>query len=608
MKQKSLIFLRNFLLMTMSLLFVYASGTAQEGYFGSEIRISAQNAICEWPCIAANPDDVLLIVFSQEVGSRNDIYYTISTNGGANWSTPLPTNSVNEWAKAIYLDADEEGNFHLAYSDGASSFSREIYYRWYDTAADVWSPRVRLSTSAGNCNWCNISVDGDQVTVIWYQELGGDELPVVYIKTKTIGQAWPGEPEDVAQNPTDGHIYPSVKAMNGNIYAIWQLQKYAAGAAEPFSKAIWFREKRDGLWLPALEVGKWAWPDLEVDNYGDPHCIYPENGNVNYRCRINDNWHNQVRINTRSSVDGFFDMDFRNDTLVACFQMGAANNPSERDSSYFRVRRKNPDTGNWANWEAPVELDSGGDSTLGRVFIDSEGFAHFAWADWGSITRRLPDCIYYNKWKVCEPDAPSISLSKTSLSFFAPQGEDAGTKVFKIRNNGPDELNYTLTPNQDWITLSQTSGTVEEEWQEITVSVDTNLEVGDHAGKVTVTAPEADNSPRQVNIALKVDPPPIFAPQNFEVVKEENKTVFIREIVHHLSWDVHPDNKDIVKYIITCSYEENGVATTKIYTVDAPETAFDNRMVTDGIECTYIIKAEDDQGRQGEESEPVVVK
>ncbi|MBN1274066.1 MAG: BACON domain-containing protein [Candidatus Aminicenantes bacterium] len=608
MKGKTAILLRNSLAIIISLFVLNIASTAQEGYFGQEIRISASNAICEWPCIAANMEDVLLIVYSQEAGSRNDIYYSVSTNGGANWSTPLPTGSANEWCKSIYLDPDEEGNFHMAYSDGASSFSREIYYRSYNPTTDVWSPRVRLSQSAGNCNWCNISVDGDQITVIWYQELGGNLLPVIYIKTATIGEAWPSEPEDVAQNPTDGHIYPSVKAVNGNIYAIWQLQKYAAGASEPFSKAIWFREKRDGVWLAALEVGKWAWPDIEVDSYGDPHCIYPESGNVNYRCRINDNWHGQVRLNTSGSVDGFFDMDYRNDTLVACFQQGAANNPGERDSSYFRIRRKNPNTENWGNWEAPVELDSGGDSTLCRVFIDSQGFAHFTWADWGSVTRRDPDCIYYNKWKVCDPDAPSIQLSKTSLSFTAPQGEDAGTKIFKIRNSGPSELNYTLTANQDWITLSKTSGTVEEEWDEISVSVDTNIEVATHTGKITVTSDEADNSPREIHVTLKVDPPPIFAPQNFTGVKEENKTVFIREIVHHLSWEAHPDNKDIAKYIITCTYTENGISTTKIFEVNASQKTFDNRMVTDDVEYTYIIKAEDDQERQGQESEPVTIR
>jgi hypothetical protein len=206
--------------------------------------------------------------------------------------------------------------------------------------------------------------------------------------------------------------------------------------------------------------------------------------------------------------------------------------------------------------------------------------------------------VYYDKFKVGEPDAPFLILSKYHLNFTAAQGDPAPTQSFKIRNGGPETLDFEIS-SDEWITVTLVSGTAGDDWVEIFVDVDTDIDVGEHEGIITVTSSEASNSPQKVNVKLKVNPPPIFEPLNFSVVSQRNKTIFFQEIIHMLEWDPHPDNKDIAKYLITCEYQANGVTTAQKFEVDGATYEHTIRNVKPGISYTYSIQAVDIKDRIG---------
>lgn len=96
-----------------------------------------------------------------------------------------------------------------------------------------------------------------------------------------------------------------------------------------------------------------------------------------------------------------------------------------------------------------------------------------------------------------------ISLSPEELDF----GSTTTSMELNITNNGSGNISYTLSPSNNWIKLSRTTGTFTKT-ENITVSVDrTSLSEGDHSGSLTLTIGEDKvNIPVRMNIPSKEKP------------------------------------------------------------------------------------------------------
>lgn len=80
------------------------------------------------------------------------------------------------------------------------------------------------------------------------------------------------------------------------------------------------------------------------------------------------------------------------------------------------------------------------------------------------------------------PAEPILSFEPNTLNF----GHDKESLPFTIKNNGTGNLNWTLTPNKTWITLSETSNT-----NQSTINVSVNraaLENGSFSGQVGISS------------------------------------------------------------------------------------------------------------------------
>jgi len=101
--------------------------------------------------------------------------------------------------------------------------------------------------------------------------------------------------------------------------------------------------------------------------------------------------------------------------------------------------------------------------------------------------------------------APSvIALDRTALNYGAIYNSATVTSAQSvlIQNVGSGPLNWTATDDQAWISVSPGSGV---ESNALSVSVDsTGLSVGPHTGTVTVSDPNASNTPQSVAVTLDV--------------------------------------------------------------------------------------------------------
>jgi hypothetical protein len=103
------------------------------------------------------------------------------------------------------------------------------------------------------------------------------------------------------------------------------------------------------------------------------------------------------------------------------------------------------------------------------------------------------------------PTQPTIGVNPTSMSFSATAGgANPASQSLSITNTGAGTLNWTASDNATWLSVSPTSGTAPSS---TTVSVNiTGLAAGTYNGAITISDPNATNSPVTVPVTLTVNP------------------------------------------------------------------------------------------------------
>jgi len=487
MKRKNSLFLFFSLIITIHL-----------SLYGAATNLSKSNTETFWPAIAANKNGAVMAVFTELVsGGYTDIFYMISTDGGNTWTQPQRTYSRIQYIKSCALAADSSGNFHLAYSDGYGSGGREIYYRAYTNGS--WQAVEQLSYSTDNSNWCRICTDGNTVHVAWYQEIGWPAKPYIALKSKSIGGTWPATPVDVSRNPSNGAMYPDIKAKSGNVYVIYQIQEYSGNTLT--GKCIGYSERINEVWKGPIKLGSYTWPALDADDYGDVHCLYPsgsKGGNVVYKAKINGSWQNEQSINDKKAVPCFFDIKSKTNILVAAHMQESSRGPNYY-SIYYNTKQYNA---GWGAWSNTFEVEPGYYAELPKIAVDNGGSIHIIWVDAG--TGNKTD-IYYSKVTSFQPNKPYIELDKSTLSFSVVEGGSSQQQTFQIRNSGAGTLSYNIFSDKTWLIPTPLSGQSTGEWDQITVLVDpSSLKPGEYNGTLTISSGTAPNSPRAVSVILKV--------------------------------------------------------------------------------------------------------
>jgi len=97
---------------------------------------------------------------------------------------------------------------------------------------------------------------------------------------------------------------------------------------------------------------------------------------------------------------------------------------------------------------------------------------------------------------------PKITISRTKLYFGSDGQSSTGTQVILIANSGADTLNWSASGNVSWLSLNPSSGTGDSV---LAVSIiPTGLAVGTYAGTISITDPNAINSPQSISVQLQV--------------------------------------------------------------------------------------------------------
>ncbi|MHC5172173.1 MAG: BACON domain-containing protein, partial [Planctomycetota bacterium] len=101
---------------------------------------------------------------------------------------------------------------------------------------------------------------------------------------------------------------------------------------------------------------------------------------------------------------------------------------------------------------------------------------------------------------------PEIGVSPASILFECDVDEpNVLSQVLEISNTGYDTLNWNLTEECEWLSVSPISGQCVSGPNEVTLKADTaRLEIGFYDAQLTITDNNASNSPVSVSVSLHV--------------------------------------------------------------------------------------------------------
>ena len=107
---------------------------------------------------------------------------------------------------------------------------------------------------------------------------------------------------------------------------------------------------------------------------------------------------------------------------------------------------------------------------------------------------------------ISEKSTPEIAINPKNITFQASQGDSNPSPAYMyVSNSGESTLNYSIDWNTNWLSVSPNTGQTEAAARKHTISANiSGLSAGSYSATITVTDPEASNSPQTVNVTLTI--------------------------------------------------------------------------------------------------------
>ncbi len=546
-------------------------------------NISRSQAGSGAPAVAVNKDGVVLVVWVEDVNKDENagtLFYSVYKNN--EWTDPRNLGITLYLAWTPQLDVDAQGNFHLAYADGASRLNREVYHCVYNPQSG-WGKSSMIWLSPENSAWHKIDVEEDRVYIVWFHEHAGiyEGSDIVMQSKRIDDSSWPSLYERLSYTAQALSIHPAFKVKNNIVHAVWM-----EGSPLHAPWRLFYKEaERGSNWMtvPHVEISSLGYyPELEIDDKGNIHVVYSNRtGNFFYRKKVaQGGWKPVEIISNRYAPLQFGDIRYNNNVLVAVWVQ------TELQGTSVYYSKKSVD----GKWDIPTQIEQGHDAFLPKLWLDDNGYAHFVWKDRGEI--------FYEKISIPIPD-PFLRINPESLSFTV-EGENPEPGTLSVKNIGEKPLSYRVQVDQTWLNVAPGSGRLEKDEEDVLqCTVDAiELDEGTYTGRIEVSSTQAINSPQYVNVTLEVLAPPIYPPLNFKGELLENKALFFREYLHHLSWEPNPLNRDIEHYRL---YEIDGVNRILLEEFSSSTFEFTRRNIDPSKTYTYELWAVDKKGRMSNE-------
>ena len=101
--------------------------------------------------------------------------------------------------------------------------------------------------------------------------------------------------------------------------------------------------------------------------------------------------------------------------------------------------------------------------------------------------------------------SPAIYSNPTSLAVTLDPEDTGYNQTFNVWNSGGDNIIYSISADDSWLTCTPNSGSSTGEEDTITVNYDpSGLSEGIHTATISISDPDADNSPFKIPVTLTI--------------------------------------------------------------------------------------------------------
>ena len=198
------------------------------------------------------------------------------------------------------------------------------------------------------------------------------------------------------------------------------------------------------------------------------------------------------------------------------FQSFLAVNPSPDNQSFSIKNTGDSDlnwsatkNGNWLVFSLASGILSPGQSATVLVTVTATGVANTYEADITIMDPNADNSPQVVHITYMEMERPSISINPDTLNFESKVGEDPtpDTQIFTLTNNGGSDLNWTAAHDGgSWLSFSPNSGSLAPGQSEtVSVTVTATGSQGNYQADITITDPNAGDSPQKAHIFYKED-------------------------------------------------------------------------------------------------------
>ncbi len=451
------------------------------------------------------------LVYQSFLDAWGAAYYV--TNQGGSWSTPLQLGSLGGKGSAPKIVITPDNNLHAFYGKG------NLYWRTKPVSGGSWSTAVQVDANPGGGSFIEqVTVDASGGIYFMYGHLFDSSAPArngIYGRYKPLGGSWAAT-ELIYGNSDDGNWpYGNDIVANGN--TLWvsidvdgnsYFKKKPSTGTWPSGKGTRFLQGAGGVRFAfdptSSEIAALYGRSLpctdpcEDDPWFEIFVKYSYDDGASWTAETNISMYANDIDRTPS---GTYDS---NGNLHVVWENFCCDHK-------LRMRYRGRTGGVWDPGITRLTDDIGGHAPNSIKAFGTSLFLTFSDSATGIG-------LYDVMFTTANAAQPRIAVSPEAIAQSTVYGNAAPDSTLAIYNPCVGTLNYTISDDATWLSVSPSSGSCTTETDTITVSYPgaASLAMGMYAASITI-AGNGNNAPKNVLVQLRVRPAPADFDQDGDV-------------------------------------------------------------------------------------------
>ncbi len=258
---------------------IYYLRSTDEGLtWGGEMRLTDDTAKSWTPAIAVADSFLHLVWFDTRDGQNGEIYYRRSTDNGLSWRDAVRISFDTARSEFPCVAAEGEDVIVVWRDNRGSRFSYEIYCRRSSDCGLTWSEEIRLTNALG-IKWNpSVKVAGNFVHLVWADNRDGN-WNVYYKRSTDKGFSW--EADLRLTDNVFAQQWPCVAARDSFVVVaysdnedvdgeLWSVSSYDGGETWEEPVRISCGSAQPGIWSPNIVISGQrvhaVWADQRAGN------------------------------------------------------------------------------------------------------------------------------------------------------------------------------------------------------------------------------------------------------------------------------------------------------------------------------------------------------